>query len=72
MKVISKSLEKFPAKRYQTAAEFKRELMEAASGKKTGSASRSSKSSSVSSWLIPVLVGVGFAAIIVIFLILFL
>ena len=72
MKVISKSLEKFPAKRYQTAAEFKRELMEAVSGKNTGSASRSSTSSSVSSWLIPVLAGVGFAAIIVIFLILFL
>ena len=70
MHVLSKSLQTFPANRYQTAAEFKRALMEAVSGKKTTTPARTG--SSTASWLVPALAGVGIAAVIVVLLILFL
>lgn len=66
MQVLSKSLQKFPANRYQTAQEFKQALMTAVSGKKKAAAK-----SSAPSWLVPVLVGVGVAVVIGVLLILF-
>lgn len=63
MQVLGKALQRFPANRYQSAAEFKQALMDAVSGKR--------KSSSAPSWLVPVLVGLGVAVVVGILLILF-
>lgn len=68
MRVLSKALHRFPANRYQTAAEFKQALMEAVSKSKNGSGSRSA---GTPSWLLSVLIGVGVAIIIVVLLLLF-
>lgn len=63
MCVLSKSLQKLPADRYQTAAEFKRALMDAVSGK---------KASSTPPWQIALIVIIACAVIVGLLLIMFL
>ncbi|MBR1570699.1 MAG: serine/threonine protein kinase [Bacteroidales bacterium] len=71
MKVLSKALQRFPADRYQSAAEFKRALTEAVAGKSAPSRNASGKSGGTPSWLLPVLIGAGAAVLVGLLLILF-
>lgn len=61
MRVLDKSMKMMPAERYQSAAEFKRALMDALAGKKV----KKSKRSSAPSWLLPVVIGVVLALIVI-------